>query len=193
MGFRLLYLLLFLAGCKSSHEIIATPPVPATPSPATAQVATLQIFFEQGQSKVPPDIQQLRFHLRTVGLSSDTLTQRWSINRSIQITPDQLFHQLLLTTEVPAHTYDSLYIALAQPYLTFSPNAGGPLAMTLPEMTIPASFQLKPGGQYALYIRFEPEPSLWRDKHCHWHFEPFIVPVLNALSPTQKYSEAPDQ
>ncbi len=166
-----------LAGCSSSKEVITHPPVAAPTESAPEDVTEISVVLEKGKSDLPREVETLTFSLTALEIRGVDQHIRWPLgHRVIRIAKGKPLSIPLLTTTLPVASYDTLRLYLSDAQVRFSANAGGPLTSDVGSMlSIPLSLTLQSEQPVTLTLRFEPEPSLWRDTQCTWHFVPFFL------------------
>ncbi len=173
------------AGCSSTRQIQTAPPQPAVPvtpdTSATANLAALTILVETGTTALPAAIQAMRFSVAEVHLKP--ADGAWTVYpadvNSFMTAAGQRARKTVLSTRVPPAAYDSLALALADVFVQYDANAGGPL--TLPReapLRLPLQTRLDVGRRTALRLVFEPGASLSRDARCRWFFLPFFALIV---------------
>ncbi len=175
---------LLLAGCSSSQEIRTRPPVAAPSTQAPQAVTEVSVVLEKGETALPEAVQELSFTLTALELRGAERRMRWPLgNRVVRLRRNQTLSLSLLNTTLPVATYDTLVLHLTNARVMFGPNAGGPLISDIGEtLTLSLSFQAQENQSATLVVRFEPEPSLWRDARCTWHFTPFFLVNIQETS-----------
>lgn len=177
--------LLVAAGCSPTRDIRTAPPQPAIsliPDTTVApDRASLVVSVEAGATALPADVQALRFRVAEIQLkpAGGPWTTYPSDVNAIAVGRGASGRKVVLATRVPPASYDSLGLVLADAFVQFDANAGGPL--TLPRETplrLPLTVPLAPGRRTALRLLFEPGASLSRDAACRWFFLPFFETVI---------------
>ncbi len=161
-----------LAGCGGVREVRTQPPRPAVAVPDTATASdrtALTITFDLAGS-MPPDVTALR--LRVAALWLKPAVQAWEkrpVSNGTVASGEPPVR--LLAATVPSRRYDSLAVVIADPFVTFGPNAGGPLTVADSGLVaLPLSLDL--GSATTLRLRLDPAASLARDSTGRWAFRP---------------------
>jgi hypothetical protein len=173
--------LLGLVGCSAgTREIQTAPPVAAvapTDTTVAANRALLTVVVETGATVLPEAVHSLRFRVAEVRLKpADSLwtTYPADVNR-FEVTNSSGARRTILSTQIPAATYDSLALDLSDVYVEFGPNAGGPLTMPRDRpLTFPVDLTYADADRATVRLTLEPGASLSQSDDCRWFFVPFI-------------------
>lgn len=169
-----LFLLLLATGCGGTREVRTQPPRPAVAAPDTAAApdrTALTVTFDIAPS-MPPDVTALRLRVAALWLKpADLPWEKRPVSSGAVESGGPAVR--LLAAAVPHHRYDSLAVVLADPFVTFGPNAGGPLTVADSGLVrLPLPLDLDGRSNATLQLRLDPAASLARDTTGHWTFHP---------------------
>lgn len=177
--------MLLLAGCSATREIQTAPPRPAVAllpdTTVTADRASLTVTIEPGATRLPAAVQALRFRVAEIHLKPTG--GPWTVHpaevNSVVISRNPMARKQVLSTRVPPASYDSLALTLADVFVQYDANAGGPLTLARDApLRLPLTVPLAAGRRTMLRLVFEPGASLSHDAACRWFFLPFFETVL---------------
>lgn len=178
-------LLIVAVGCGDTREVRTQPPRPAIPLPAptavpdrTALTVTLAI-----DESLPSDVAALRLRVGALWLKPGG--EPW-LKRSVGsgVVESGGPAVRLLTAQVPHRRYDSLAVVLTDPFVTFSPNAGGPLTIADSGVVrLPLGLDLGGRSTARLSLHLAPERSFTRSGEGMWRFRPHLSVRENAPRP----------
>ena len=168
------------AGCGSTRQIETTSPRPVNQpglsGTPVSGMSLLTIDVETGETRLPEEVQALRFRIDEVRLHTDEgewITYPAELN-SFEILPDRYVGKMILSTRVEPVLYDSLSLRISDAFVLFGENAGGPL--TLPKdrpLEVAVNIQPEIGEVTQVSLAIEPGASLYKDDACKWYFVPF--------------------
>lgn len=163
-----------LAGCGGVREVRTQPPRPVVSAADTASAparTALTVTLDIAES-MPPDVTALR--LRVAALWLKPAGQAWEkrpVSSGTVASGEPPVR--LLAASVPPRRYDSLAVVLTDPFVTFGPNAGGPLTVADSGLVaLPLSLDLNRRRATTLRLRLDPAASLARDTTGRWTFRP---------------------
>lgn len=173
--------LLGLVGCSSgTREIQTARPISAVAPPDTAVApdrALLTVIVETGESPLPAAVEALRFRIAEVHLKpADSLWTAYpaDMNR-FELTDGSTVRRTILSTQIPATSYDSLALDLSDVYVEFDANAGGPLTMARDRpLLFPITLDYDSRDRATVRLTLEPGASLSQSADCRWFFTPFV-------------------
>lgn len=164
-----------LAACGGVREVRTQPPRPAVAVADSATVpdrTALAVTFAIAEA-LPPEVAALRLRVAALWLQpTGEAWQKRPVDSGAVESGDPPVR--LLAADVPRRRYDSLAVVLAEPFVTFGPNAGGPL--TIPDsglIRVPLALDL--AGRSRAEIRLRLDPALTRDSTGAWRFQPRLT------------------
>ena len=167
-------------GCSSTEQIEALPPAPgivALPDTLDASLARVSISLRT-EGELPEDVERLRLRANEVRLHAHeggwrTLPASSGI---LQLSGDtQRVERNVLTTRIPAGSYDSLEVVFDELQLDFGPNVGSRLTSSRPPSTRRAmSLTVERSETVEMRLTLNLAASLARDASCRWYFLPFV-------------------
>jgi hypothetical protein len=173
----LLLLALFAAGCGGVREVRTQPPRPAVAVADTAanpDRTALTVTLAIADS-MPSEVTALRLRVAALWLQpAGGDWQKRPVDRSVAESGGTATR--LLAADVPRRRYDSLAVVLAEPFVTFGPNAGGPLTVADSGLVrVPLALDLAGRSRAELRLRLDPAASLARDSTGAWSFRPRLT------------------
>lgn len=176
---------LLLAACSPTREIQTAPPQPAVAllpdTTVAADRASLTITIEPGTTALPEAVQALRFRVTEIHLKP--AEGAWAVYpaevNNIIVNRNPAVRKQVLSTRVPPASYDSLALTLADVFVQYDANAGGPLTLARgTPLRLPLTVPLAAGRRTTLRLVFEPGASLTHDAACRWFFLPFFETII---------------
>ena len=168
----LLFAAVLYVGCGGVREVQTQPPRPAVAVSDTAAASdriALTVTFAVGDD-LPPEVTALRLRVAALWLHRDDEGwQKRPVSRSIVESGGPPVR--LLSADVPRRRYDSLAVVLADPFVTFGPNAGGPLTVADSGVVrLPLTLDIRERSHVEFHLHLD--PGLARDSTGAWHFQP---------------------
>ncbi len=119
---------------------------------------------------MPPEVTALRLRVAALWLHpAEEVWQKRPVGRGIVESAGPPVR--LLAADVPRRRYDSLAVVLTDPFVTFGPNAGGPLTVADSGVVrMPLALDLD--GRSHAELRLQLDPALARDSTGAWRFQP---------------------
>ena len=183
--FKILCGLVLLSSCISTRQIETTSPRPGFSPFSGNEIAELGAFsltVSTGDTELPEDVQVLQFRINEIQLRNQE--GEWnslpvSLN-NFEIVSNRSLSKDILSTRVPAVSYDSIAIYISDVFVLFGENTGGPIAWPR-EKPIKDALDISPTSERTTNVRliFEPGASLTRDSDCRWYFIPFWMQETN--------------
>ncbi|MEP0546565.1 MAG: hypothetical protein ABJF88_06510 [Rhodothermales bacterium] len=166
-----------LAACGGVREVRTQAPRPAVVVPDTASApdrTALAVTLVVADS-MPADVTALRLRVTALWLRpAGGDWQKRPVDRGAVESGGPPVR--LLAADVPRRRYDSLAVVLAEPFVTFGPNAGGPLTLADSGLVrVPLVLDLLSRSRADLRLRLDPAASLARDSTGAWRFRPRLA------------------
>lgn len=164
-----------LAGCGGVREVRTQPPRPAVAVSDTASApdrTALTVTFAIAEA-LPPEVAALRLRVAALWLrpAGEDWQKRPVGSGAVESGGPPV---RLLAADVPRRRYDSLAVVLAEPFVTFGPNAGGPLTVADSGLVrVPLALDL--AGRSRAELRLRLDPALARDSTGTWRFQPRLA------------------
>lgn len=173
---------LVLASCSRVSEVTVSPPRPADAGGPADPVArgSVSVHIEAAGTDMPRDVRSTRF--RVTELQFRSASGEWfrRLSNRTALSTGEAGRSVypLVGTELPVGRYDSLAVYLADVYVEFGMNAGGPVELGRNPVILALALNPVATRRTTILLRYDPASAVRADTLSgRWRFTPTFVAV----------------